>query len=111
MQVGSRIWILWGIVNLVPGICSLSSVPLGKAGGVAFAFNYTTLLYAWSITEVIRYFFYGIKVCESHNSQPKYVFWVPDELQLSNNQLLCRNAFEVLPIGQSQSVVHSDNDV
>ena len=69
MQVGSRIWILWGIVNLVPGICSLSSVPLGKAGGVAFAFNYTTLLYAWSITEVIRYFFYGIKVCESCDSQ------------------------------------------
>lgn len=62
MQVGSRIWVLWGIVNLVPEICSLGSVPVGRAGGVDFAFNYTTLLYAWAITEVIRYFFYAIKV-------------------------------------------------
>lgn len=62
MQVGSRIWVLWGIIGLAPEMCSLSSVPLFRAAGVSVALNFTTLLYAWAITEVIRYFFYSIKV-------------------------------------------------
>lgn len=62
MQVGSRIWVLWGIIYLAPDLCSSSSVPLFDAGGVSFAFSYSSLLFAWSITEVIRYFFYAVKV-------------------------------------------------
>lgn len=61
MQVGSRIWVLWGIIGAAPEMCSLSSVPLFRAAGVNVALNFTTLLYAWAITEVIRYFFYAIK--------------------------------------------------
>ena len=66
MQVGSRIWVLWGIIGLAPEMCSFSSVPLLRLAGVSVAFNYTTLLYAWAITEVIRYFFYAIKVRLEH---------------------------------------------
>ena len=58
MQVSSRIWVLWGIINLAPSACSFNSVHLP---GLGLQLNYTSLLVAWSITEVIRYCFFAVK--------------------------------------------------
>ena len=76
MQVASRIWVLWGIINPepvlaaggavhlaqpLPGV-SLPGVP-AEVGGMPLALNLATLLTAWSITEVVRYSFFAVKVC------------------------------------------------
>ncbi|ORY35016.1 tyrosine phosphatase-like protein [Naematelia encephala] len=48
MQVASRLWTVWGIVEPVP---ETHSNPL-----------FTTMLFAWSVTEVIRYSFYALSI-------------------------------------------------
>mmetsp|Transcript_18585 Transcript_18585/g.33773 ORF Transcript_18585/g.33773 Transcript_18585/m.33773 type:complete len:255 (+) Transcript_18585:63-827(+) len=73
MQVMSRNWILWGIVNLMYKVVVRSAgipiIPLEIAqrlfGANAATFvphlSLTTLILAWSITEVIRYSFFACK--------------------------------------------------
>ncbi|KAG2443040.1 hypothetical protein HYH02_009455 [Chlamydomonas schloesseri] len=86
MQVSSRIWVLWGIINPEPvlatgGAVQLSqplpgvSLPLpAEVGGVPLALNLATLLTAWSITEVVRYSFFAVK--ELAGSVPYPLLWL-----------------------------------
>ena len=61
MQVGSRIWVLWGIINLAPDASTTQSVELGRIGQYALQLNFVTLVVAWSLTEVVRYSFFAVK--------------------------------------------------
>ncbi|PNH00067.1 3-hydroxyacyl-CoA dehydratase PASTICCINO 2, partial [Tetrabaena socialis] len=62
MQVASRLWVLWGIINLAPAEATGGSVPLGglAVGGHPLALSLATLLAAWGITEVVRYSFFAV---------------------------------------------------
>lgn len=69
MQVFSRVWLLWGIVNLCPAAVTSRAVhlPLEQlltGGSLLPGLSLYSLLYAWSITEVIRYLFYALKVVD-----------------------------------------------
>jgi hypothetical protein len=80
MQVASRIWILWGIINLAPSQATHGSVLLGpKLGDFQPQLNLATLLTAWSVTEVIRYSFFAIKVRASDGAQR-----LPREIRTAN---------------------------
>ncbi|PNW85014.1 hypothetical protein CHLRE_03g167924v5 [Chlamydomonas reinhardtii] len=87
MQVASRIWVLWGIINPepvlaaggavhlaqpLPGV-SLPGVP-AEVGGMPLALNLATLLTAWSITEVVRYSFFAVK--ELAGTVPYPLLWL-----------------------------------
>ncbi|KAK8849424.1 hypothetical protein IAR55_004756 [Kwoniella newhampshirensis] len=48
-QVASRVWTVWGVVEAVPDVSHSS--PL-----------FATMLFAWSLTEVIRYTFYSLSL-------------------------------------------------
>ncbi|WVQ79523.1 hypothetical protein IAT38_001622 [Cryptococcus sp. DSM 104549] len=48
-QVASRVWTVWGVVEAAPGVTHDS--PL-----------FTTMLFAWSLTEVVRYTFYALSL-------------------------------------------------
>ncbi|GIL43270.1 hypothetical protein Vafri_1057 [Volvox africanus] len=75
MQVASRLWILWGIINLAPSEATQGAMLLGsKLGDFQLQLNLATLLAAWSITEVIRYSFFAIK--EVVGSVPYAVLWL-----------------------------------
>lgn len=60
MQVSSRLWSIWGIVETFPHIAQ--NHPL-----------YTTMVYAWSVAEVIRYSFYALALV---GIQPKALNWL-----------------------------------
>ncbi|THY54954.1 PTPLA-domain-containing protein [Aureobasidium pullulans] len=61
MQVASRILLIWGIVTPFPNT-------------VAFSPIYSTMLIAWSITEVIRYSYFAINL--STGSVPSFWLWL-----------------------------------
>ncbi|THV91330.1 PTPLA-domain-containing protein [Aureobasidium pullulans] len=61
MQVASRILLIWGIVTPFPNT-------------VAFSPIYSTMLIAWSITEVIRYSYFAINL--SSGSVPSFWLWL-----------------------------------
>jgi very-long-chain (3R)-3-hydroxyacyl-CoA dehydratase len=61
MQVASRILLIWGIVYPFPNT-------------VAFSPIYSTMLLAWSITEVIRYSYFAINL--SIGSVPSLWLWL-----------------------------------
>ncbi|TIA62975.1 PTPLA-domain-containing protein [Aureobasidium pullulans] len=61
MQVASRILLIWGIVTPFPNT-------------VAFSPIYSTMLIAWSITEVIRYSYFAINL--STGSVPNAWLWL-----------------------------------
>ena len=58
----SRIWALWGIVNLAPEAVSGGGFTFLKAGPVQLQTSLVTMLFCWCITEVLRYGFYAAKV-------------------------------------------------
>ncbi len=62
IQVLSRYWALWGIVEVAPEATSTGALTLLKAGPVTLQLNMITLLFCWSVTEVLRYGFYAVKV-------------------------------------------------
>ncbi len=62
IQVLSRYWALWGIVEQAPVATSTGALTLLKAGPVTLQLNMITLLFCWSVTEVLRYGFYAVKV-------------------------------------------------
>lgn len=66
--MASRLWILWGVIDLVPGKAAGGAVFLGPPLGGHFQpqLNIATLLAAWSVTEFIRYGFFAIKVRHGH---------------------------------------------
>ncbi|EFJ42903.1 hypothetical protein VOLCADRAFT_83422 [Volvox carteri f. nagariensis] len=81
MQVASRLWIVWGIINLAPGEATRGSVMVGPklplpapVGDFQPQLSLTTLLLAWSVTEVIRYGFFAVK--EVLGSVPYPVLWL-----------------------------------
>lgn len=58
IQVASRVWVLWGIVNLVPEDTTQGS--LRQLGPLSPTL--TSLVVAWSLSEIIRYGFFAAKV-------------------------------------------------
>ena len=63
IQVLSRYWALWGIVEQAPEAIKTGSVKLLTVGDYTLQLNLLTLLFAWSTTEILRYGFYAAKVC------------------------------------------------
>ena len=61
MQVGSRIWVLWGVVNLASRATTTQSLELFHVGQHAVQLNFMTLVVAWSLSEVVRYSFFAVK--------------------------------------------------
>eukprot|EP00887_Chlorella_sp_A99_P006090 scaffold22.g6090.t1 len=74
-QVASRLWILWGIVNLAPGPTTGGAVRLLATPGGAWAvqLSLTTLLAAWGLSEVSRYSFFAAKEL---GLQPYPLLWL-----------------------------------
>lgn len=65
IQVLSRFWALWGIVEQAPEAIKTGSVKLLTVGDYTLQLNLLTLLFAWSTTEILRYGFYAAKVCQA----------------------------------------------
>ena len=63
IQVLSRYWALWGIVEMAPEAVKHGTLKLFTVGDVTLRLNLITLLFAWSTTEILRYGFYAAKVC------------------------------------------------
>lgn len=61
MQVTSRYFLVWGIVNIFPETTSQSLA-------------YTTMLLAWSTTEVIRYSFFAVNL--AYGKVPDWQTWL-----------------------------------
>lgn len=61
IQVASRLWILWGVVNLAPGPTTTGTVNLLEYGVGRLQLSLFTLLTAWSLSEIIRYSFFASK--------------------------------------------------
>ena len=68
-QVASRLWILWGIVNLTPESTTTSVVTIGGVLNLSLV----TLLTAWCLSEIIRYGFFALKEV---GSQPGFMVWL-----------------------------------
>lgn len=68
-QVASRLWILWGIVNLTPESTTTSVVTIGGVLNLSLV----TLLTAWCLSEIIRYGFFALKEA---GSQPGFMVWL-----------------------------------
>lgn len=61
MQVASRIWVLWGIVYLVPW-----DTTNGRIGAMGvFSPTFASLMAAWCLSEIIRYGFFAARVLPS----------------------------------------------
>ncbi|PNS19197.1 hypothetical protein CAC42_2374 [Sphaceloma murrayae] len=61
MQVASRIFLVWGVVHPFQA-------------DTVFSVGYSTMLLAWSITEVIRYTFFVINL--STGEVPGFLLWL-----------------------------------
>lgn len=72
-QVASRIFIVWGILTAAPQAIQQGSITLARIGGISFGLDLYSLLFAWSITEVIRYSFYALKEV---GSSPTLLTWL-----------------------------------
>ena len=68
VQVFSRIWALWGIIELVPDSTTKGGITLLKTDSVKVELSLISLLLAWSISEVLRYTFYVFKVSRPPDS-------------------------------------------
>ena len=62
IQVLSRYWALWGIVEVAPQAVKHGALKLFSVGDVTLQLNLITLLFCWSLTEILRYGFYAAKV-------------------------------------------------
>ena len=61
MQVASRFLLVWGIVYFFPVVAQSSLA-------------YSTMLIAWSTTEVIRYSYFAVNL--AYGSLPKFLVWL-----------------------------------
>jgi very-long-chain (3R)-3-hydroxyacyl-CoA dehydratase len=59
MQVASRLLLVWPVVNVFPGLASSPA--------------YSSMLVAWSVTEVIRYSYFALTLS---GFQPKFLSWL-----------------------------------
>lgn len=62
IQVLSRYWALWGIVEVAPEAVKHGALKLFSVGDETLQLNFITLLFCWSLTEILRYGFYAAKV-------------------------------------------------
>lgn len=63
MQVASRLWIVWGVIHPVQKPTTTDAITLASLpNGMSLQLSLVTLLFAWSVTEVIRYGFFAVKV-------------------------------------------------
>ncbi|KAK3259702.1 hypothetical protein CYMTET_31313 [Cymbomonas tetramitiformis] len=60
LQVGSRLAIVWGVLIAVPQTRQ-ANFTYFSVGDIEVATNTGTLMFAWAVTEIIRYSFYAIK--------------------------------------------------
>jgi very-long-chain (3R)-3-hydroxyacyl-CoA dehydratase len=74
-QVASRLWIVWGIINLAQeGTTTRALILLELPSPLPrIALSLKTLLFAWCVTEVIRYSFLAFKVA---GLQPYFLLWL-----------------------------------
>ena len=70
IQVLSRYWALWGIVEVAPEAVKNGALKLFTVGDVTLQLNIITLLFCWSATEILRYGFYAAKVGMLHLPMP-----------------------------------------
>jgi very-long-chain (3R)-3-hydroxyacyl-CoA dehydratase len=62
IQVLSRLWAVWGVVYQAPEATTLGSIKLLKVENQQLELSMYTLLFAWGVTEVLRYGFFAVKV-------------------------------------------------
>jgi very-long-chain (3R)-3-hydroxyacyl-CoA dehydratase len=77
-QVASRIWILWGIIDVAPGPTTSQTLTVFPTFGLLpglhhAALSLVTLLFAWSCSEIIRYSFFALKEA---GLQPYFLLWL-----------------------------------
>lgn len=74
-QVASRLWIVWGILNAAPLSTTTKSLVLVDLPGPLprLALSFHTLIFAWGITEIIRYSFFAFKEA---GLQPFFLLWM-----------------------------------
>ena len=76
LQVASRVWLVWGVLVAAPAQVTASGLDMIPFKGVSFELNLITLLVAWSVTEIIRYSFFAVKVgANSSFWHPANVHW------------------------------------
>uniref|UniRef100_A0A1D1ZYW9 Very-long-chain (3R)-3-hydroxyacyl-CoA dehydratase n=1 Tax=Auxenochlorella protothecoides TaxID=3075 RepID=A0A1D1ZYW9_AUXPR len=76
MQVASRLWILWGIVHLVPEAVTarqVAAVSIPGTGGAAIGLSLATLTSVWALSEVLRY---GHFAAKEAGIQSKALLWL-----------------------------------
>lgn len=61
MQVSSRLMVVWGVLYIAPP-SRVASLPVFSADGVEYGIGVPSLMFAWGVTEVIRYSFYFFKL-------------------------------------------------
>lgn len=71
-QVASRIWILWGIIDVAPDP-KLRALVLLDVAHMRISLSLVTLMTAWCVTEIIRYGFYAFK---EFGLQPYFLLWL-----------------------------------
>jgi very-long-chain (3R)-3-hydroxyacyl-CoA dehydratase len=83
VQVASRLWCLWGIVNLVPSLTTTSSFTLLRLPfldsiypGATFSISLVSLLSAWAVSEIIRYGFFALKEALGNDGVPYFATWL-----------------------------------
>lgn len=62
LQVASRLWLVWGILAAAPAQVTSRGINVSPVNQLPFELNLVTLLTTWSVTEIIRYSFFAIKV-------------------------------------------------
>jgi hypothetical protein len=73
MQVSSRLMVVWGVLYIAPP-SRAAFLPLANViNGVDLGLGLPSLLFAWGITEVVRYSFYFFKLL---GSVPHSVTWM-----------------------------------
>ncbi|KAJ3035175.1 hypothetical protein HK097_004271 [Rhizophlyctis rosea] len=60
MQISSRLFLVWAVVNLFP------------ATEIRYHWAYSTMIFAWSIADMVRYLYYGLNLL---GSQPGWLLW------------------------------------
>jgi very-long-chain (3R)-3-hydroxyacyl-CoA dehydratase len=61
MQVASRFLLVWIVIFYFPGLASASKA-------------YSSMLFAWSLTEVIRYSYFAVNL--AYGSVPPFLTWL-----------------------------------
>ena len=74
-QVASRLWIVWGILNVAPEATTARALVLLDLPRPlpTLSLSLQTLLFAWGITEIVRYSFFAFKEA---GLQPFSLLWM-----------------------------------